>query len=111
MFDYGCSSSSPVLLLVQSVLFFAFSSFLLFDRCGYGDWFTYTNTPRALILKRNATSAQSAADMQFLMTYNDWRNDPLSQGYPENAIAARSDLGSHLIDEEIEAYVYSFVEY
>jgi len=30
--------------------------------------------------------------MQNLMRYNDWKNDPLSQGCPINQIAARGDL-------------------
>jgi len=58
----------------------------------YGNWFTYSNTPRALIYSRNNSDVLNIDDMKNLMIYNNFETDPLSQGYPENAIAARSDL-------------------
>jgi hypothetical protein len=58
----------------------------------WGFWFVYNTTSRAQIFRRNATTVDSLQDMMALMTYNNWQHDPLSMGFPENGIAARSDL-------------------
>ncbi|XP_067929268.1 putative phospholipase B-like 2 [Watersipora subatra] len=64
----------------------------------YGDWFTYDNTPRAKIFRRDHVKVTDIKSMQKLMRYNDFQNDPLSKCNctppysAENAISARSDL-------------------
>ncbi|XP_075070052.1 putative phospholipase B-like 2 [Mixophyes fleayi] len=65
----------------------------------YGDWFSYSKTPRAQIFRRNQTFVQDLSSMVNLMRYNDFLHDPLSrcascnpQQNGENAISARSDL-------------------
>lgn len=64
----------------------------------YGDWYSYNNTPRALIFKRDQGNVVDIDTMTTLMRYNDYQHDPLSACNctppysAENAIAARSDL-------------------
>ncbi|XP_068095783.1 putative phospholipase B-like 2 [Hyperolius riggenbachi] len=65
----------------------------------YGDWFTYSKTPRAEIFRRNHTLVEDLSSMIKLMRYNDYLHDPLSrcsgcdpEQNGENAISARSDL-------------------
>ncbi|XP_075686392.1 putative phospholipase B-like 2 isoform X2 [Rhinoderma darwinii] len=65
----------------------------------YGDWFSYSKTPRAQIFRRNNTFVQDLQSMVKLMRYNDFLHDPLSRCEScdpkqngENAISARSDL-------------------
>lgn len=65
----------------------------------FGDWFTYSKTPRAQIFKRNHTLVEDLPSMMRLMRYNNFLNDPLSlcsscepKPNGENAISARSDL-------------------
>ena len=64
----------------------------------YGDWFSYKNTPRALIFKINHTSITDINSMTKLMRYNNYKEDPLSQCdcdppySAENGISARCDL-------------------
>ncbi|KAG9487096.1 hypothetical protein GDO78_007134 [Eleutherodactylus coqui] len=65
----------------------------------YGDWFSYSKTPRAQIFRRNQTLVQDLQSMVQLMRYNDFLHDPLSccesctpKQNGENAISARSDL-------------------
>ncbi|XP_044131264.1 putative phospholipase B-like 2 isoform X2 [Bufo gargarizans] len=65
----------------------------------YGDWFSYSKTPRAEIFRRNQTLVQDLQSMVRLMRYNDFLHDPLSRcegcdpkQNGENAISARSDL-------------------
>jgi len=64
----------------------------------YGDWFSYENTPRAKIFKRDAPKVNDIASMIKLMRYNDYTKDPLSgcdcspPYSAENAISARNDL-------------------
>ncbi|XP_063769352.1 putative phospholipase B-like 2 isoform X2 [Pseudophryne corroboree] len=67
----------------------------------YGDWFSYSKTPRAQIFHRNQTFVQDLSSMVKLMRYNDFLHDPLSRCESctpkqngENAISARSDLNS-----------------
>ncbi|KAM5192372.1 putative phospholipase B-like 2 [Mantella aurantiaca] len=65
----------------------------------FGDWFSYSKTPRAQIFRRNHTLVSDLPSMMRLMRYNNFLNDPLSicsscnpKPNGENAISARSDL-------------------
>lgn len=64
----------------------------------FGDWFSYDQTPRALIFKRDHKSVKGIPSMMRLMRYNDYQHDPLSHCNctppfsAENAISARNDL-------------------
>ncbi|XP_033618561.1 putative phospholipase B-like 2, partial [Fukomys damarensis] len=65
----------------------------------YGDWFSYSKSPRAQIFLRNQSLVHDLDSMVRLMRYNDYLHDPLSrcaacdpQPNGENAISARSDL-------------------
>ncbi|GAM28611.1 hypothetical protein SAMD00019534_117870 [Acytostelium subglobosum LB1] len=58
----------------------------------YGNSMSYQLNPRALIFRRDQNNVQSLTDMMSIMTYNDWRSDPFSEGYPGNAIASRFDI-------------------
>jgi len=72
--------------------------FALFEQ--FGDWFSFENTARANIFRRDAPRAGDAAAFERLMRYNNFTEDPLSRqgcsGNPpssaENAISARDDL-------------------
>jgi hypothetical protein len=72
--------------------------FPLFQK--YGPWFSFHDTARANIFRRDAPKAADEQSVMALMRYNDFENDPLSRqactGYPpssaENAVAARDDL-------------------
>ncbi|XP_066542740.1 putative phospholipase B-like 2 [Hoplias malabaricus] len=65
----------------------------------YGSWFSYSESPRAQIFRRNQTRVMDLDSMVKLMRYNDFKNDPLSKcdgcnppQNGENTISARSDL-------------------
>ncbi|KAL8560033.1 hypothetical protein ACOMHN_041503 [Nucella lapillus] len=64
----------------------------------YGSWFTYNETPRALIFKRDHVKVKDLQSMTKLMRYNDFQHDPLSRCNctppysAENAISSRCDL-------------------
>ena len=65
----------------------------------YGNWFTYDQTPRALIFARDHSKVVDMKSMEKLMRYNDYKVDPLSRcegcspPYSAiNAISARCDL-------------------
>jgi len=58
----------------------------------YGDIFSYYHTARYLIFKRDQHQVVTLENMKNLMMYNDWQNDPLSNGYAGDSIAARFDL-------------------
>ncbi|XP_038618687.1 putative phospholipase B-like 2 [Tachyglossus aculeatus] len=65
----------------------------------YGDWFSYSRTPRALIFQRNQSLVRDLESMVRLMRFNNFEQDPLSRCQAcdppqnaENAISARSDL-------------------
>lgn len=67
----------------------------------YGDWFSYTRSPRARIFQRDHSLVHDVPSMFRLMRYNDFLHDPLSlcvncnpKPNAENAISARSDLNS-----------------
>lgn len=48
--------------------------------------------PRANIFRRDQGSVTTLEDLEELMRYNDYENDPLSLGMPNFAISARFDL-------------------
>ncbi|KAJ3432284.1 phospholipase b-related [Anaeramoeba flamelloides] len=58
----------------------------------YGNWFDYELHPRAQIFKRNQSTIKNLDHMKAMMRYNNWENDPLSNGSPGNAISSRKDL-------------------
>lgn len=64
----------------------------------YGEWFSYNETARAKIFRRNASMVTSLPAMQAIMRYNNFKVDPLSRCQcdppytAENAIACRDDL-------------------
>jgi hypothetical protein len=52
----------------------------------------WDDCPRANIFRSRAASVLSLDDMQYMINYNDWQNDALSEGDPCNAISCRRDL-------------------
>lgn len=58
----------------------------------YGDVFSYELNPRANIFRRDQGQVESLDDMMAIMQYNNWKTDPLSNGYPGDAISSRYDL-------------------
>lgn len=58
----------------------------------YGSWFSYTGSPRAKIFKRDQGNVNTFDSFKWIMRYNDWQNDPLSEGNAGNAISSRFDL-------------------
>ena len=70
-----------------------------YDRSGYpalvkrlGPTHSYELAPRATIFRRDEATVVDMATFQKIMRYNDYSNDPLSLGNPDNAICARGDL-------------------
>ena len=59
----------------------------------YGPIFSYELNPRAEIFRRNQASVLDLGSMKYIMNYNDYIKDPLSQGYAGSSIMARFDLG------------------
>eukprot|EP00761_Pharyngomonas_kirbyi_P014901 gb/GECH01014932.1/.p1 GENE.gb/GECH01014932.1/~~gb/GECH01014932.1/.p1 ORF type:complete len:535 (+),score=143.38 gb/GECH01014932.1/:1-1605(+) len=58
----------------------------------YGNKYSYQHCPRANIFRRNQTMIDSFEHMKQMMRYNNWQEDPLSQGEANNAVASRYDL-------------------
>lgn len=64
----------------------------------YGDYFSYDNTPRARLYRRDHVNITDMSSLMRFMRYNDYQNDPLSHCNctpPQNpiyALAARYDL-------------------
>jgi hypothetical protein len=59
----------------------------------YGNDYSYSQCPRALIFARNQSAVYSFQDMQALMRYNQWKTDPLSNQDPVlGAVSARADF-------------------
>ena len=54
----------------------------------------YTQSPRALIFKRDQGKINTKEEFKKFMRYNDYLNDELSLGIPSKTIAAREDLKS-----------------
>eukprot|EP01105_Mastigella_eilhardi_P013648 TRINITY_DN3107_c0_g1_i2.p2 TRINITY_DN3107_c0_g1~~TRINITY_DN3107_c0_g1_i2.p2 ORF type:complete len:220 (+),score=49.09 TRINITY_DN3107_c0_g1_i2:944-1603(+) len=67
----------------------------IFDLCALPKHLNATShdfCPRANIFRRDQAGVTSLAAAQKLMRYNDYQNDPLSEGLPNFAISARFDL-------------------
>jgi hypothetical protein len=60
----------------------------------YGNEYSYTNCPRALIFKRDAPSVTNMDDMKRIMRSNDYQSDPYSLHDACKAVAARCDLNT-----------------
>lgn len=71
----------------------------------YGDMFSWSKCPRAQIFDRDASSIASRDDVETFILSNNYQTDPLSQGYPGNAIAARFDiLGGPTLDSPYDSW-------
>jgi len=57
-----------------------------------GEYYSHDHCPRGEIFSARQGDVESMDDMKFLLQYNDYKNDPLSQKNPSWAIAARGDL-------------------
>lgn len=57
-----------------------------------GDFYNYELCPRAKIFRRDQSTVSDITSMQHIMRYNNWRQDPFSEGNPCNAISSRCDL-------------------
>jgi hypothetical protein len=70
----------------------------IFDRMGYpavaekDKEESWSECSRSRIFRRDANKVETIADMQHMMQYNDYLNDPISDRNPCNSIAARCDL-------------------
>lgn len=64
----------------------------MYEASNFSDEWSYERAPRAKIFKRDAPTVSSYADMKHMIRYNQWEEDPLSNGHPGNAIASRFDL-------------------
>ncbi|KAJ3449587.1 phospholipase b-related [Anaeramoeba flamelloides] len=67
----------------------------------WGNWFTFDGHPRSKIFARNQSDVYNVQTMKNLMRYNDWQNDPLSDGNAANAISSRKDLITNAIPIEL----------
>jgi len=54
--------------------------------------YTYYETARYLIFKKQQHTVDSVHTMEDMMTYNHWQTDKESRGHPSDSIAARFDL-------------------
>lgn len=57
-----------------------------------GEMLDYNHCVRAQIFRQRCPNVSSVQDAQFLIQYNDYKHDPISQGNPLYAIASRVDL-------------------
>ncbi|EFA78500.1 phospholipase B [Heterostelium album PN500] len=58
----------------------------------YGNFFSYSGNPRAMIFRRDANNVYTFEQYQAELRYNNWEHDPLSAGNSGNAISSRFDL-------------------
>jgi len=58
----------------------------------YGNYFTYELNPRGTIFRRDQAKINDFTGLQHFLRYNEYKNDPLSQGNPTYTICARGDL-------------------
>jgi len=56
--------------------------------------FCYDTCPRANIFRDRQDTIMTMDDFKYMINYNDWENDPLSEGDACDAIACRRDLES-----------------
>ncbi|XP_063078392.1 phospholipase B-like 1 [Engraulis encrasicolus] len=71
----------------------------IYKRSGYpemrekhGDDFSYDLCPRAKIFRRDHGNVNDLDSLKYIMRYNDYKNDPYSQGNPCKTICCRNDL-------------------
>ncbi len=70
----------------------------------------YQTNVRAEIFRRDQAKVKDLDSFKFMMEYNDYEQDPLSQGNPVYAISARGDLDPHspacfgAIDAKVSSY-------
>ena len=60
----------------------------------YGPDESYQLAPRAKIFRRDQAGVVDLESLKAIMRYNDYKNDPYSEGNPYNAICSRGDLVS-----------------
>jgi len=60
----------------------------------YGPVASYDLAPRAKIFRRDVNTITDLSSLKYFMRYNDFQNDPFSEGNPHYAIASRQDLDS-----------------
>lgn len=60
----------------------------------YGNSYSYDNSSRALMLRRDHSSVQSLDSMMKIMRQNNYKTDPYANGDPYSAISSRKDLRS-----------------
>lgn len=58
----------------------------------HGTDMSYQLCPRAKIFRRDQGRVEDMASMQYIMRFNDYKNDPYSEGNPMNSICSRGDL-------------------
>jgi len=58
----------------------------------YGNFFSYELCPRATIFRRDQVKVKDFDGLQYILRYNDYKNDPLSSGNPRYSICGRNDL-------------------
>ncbi|KYR02868.1 hypothetical protein DLAC_00340 [Tieghemostelium lacteum] len=102
-YPIGYVASDQTFTLIQQQYWPSYNrpySLEIFDLMGYsyyeqlyGNLFSYEYNPRANIFKQRQSQVENLSDLQYLISYNQYKSDPLSFGYPGNAIAARYDLG------------------
>ncbi|KAF2078187.1 hypothetical protein CYY_000477 [Polysphondylium violaceum] len=63
-----------------------------FNDTSSSDYEPWESDPRSQIFRRDANKVQTLQDFQAIMRYNDYQNDPLSQGDAANQISSRYDL-------------------
>jgi hypothetical protein len=87
----------------------------IFDLAGYpqlvakyGSEFTYSNCTRAKMFARDAPKTTSIEDVKRVIRYNDWKNDPLSQGNPALSISSRYDLVPSSQESKLRMHAAAF---
>jgi len=60
----------------------------------HGSGMSYQLAPRAQIFRRDQANVVSYDSLKFFMRYNDYKNDPISQGDAYKAICSRGDLAA-----------------
>jgi hypothetical protein len=77
----------------------------------YGTEFSYQACPRAQIFRRDAGKVSDLDSFKAQMRYNDYKNDPISNGDPGKAVCSRFDLASPpsaggCYDSKVTSYAY-----
>lgn len=66
----------------------------MYRKNNYTSRWSHEYCPRARIFRRDAPQVEALSDLKRLLRYNDWKNDPLSEGHASNTVSARYDLES-----------------